>query len=257
MDDYETSDFRIHCPQRPVKGFPKSLVSFRGGWGIMPGMNERSTDPGLPRPPGRPRSESARKSILESAYRLLREKGIHGTSTMQIAAEAGVSTATLYRWWDTKEAVLLDALVGHVRPQLDFRGKGPPLRRLRDQLARGARFLASGDGRVLARVIAGVQEDPALRKQFLERYYLPRRALAEALVEEAIRDGVLPRGTDPEVVVDALHGPLMLRLFLGHAPITPRFARQVADRVLGTRGRTRPKLGSRSAGGATGRVGRA
>lgn len=181
---------------------------------------------------GRPRSETARSQILEAAFRLLREKGIHGVTAHEIATAAGVSTATLYRWWETKEAVMLDAAFEHVKPALTYDGKGSPLQRLRDHAVRGAKFLTSEDGMVIARLIAGIFESEPLRRQFLDRYYLPRRALARQVVEEAIHQGELPPGTDPDVIVDALHGPQLFRLFMGHAPVNARFALAIADVVL-------------------------
>ena len=63
------------------------------------------------RAPGRPRSETSRKAILSAAYRMLKDKGLTAISTPALAAEAGVSTATLYRWWPTKEAIALDAFL--------------------------------------------------------------------------------------------------------------------------------------------------
>ena len=57
----------------------------------------------LPRTPGRPRSERAQKDILESAYKLLKTKEISSVSAQEIAHGAGVSTATLYRWWGSRE----------------------------------------------------------------------------------------------------------------------------------------------------------
>jgi AcrR family transcriptional regulator len=185
-----------------------------------------------PRPAGRPRSDAAREQILEAAYRALSEKGIQAASTQEIAAAAGVSTATLYRWWDTKEAIMLDAAFEHVRPALTFEGKGSPLARLREQAVRGIKFLRSKDGKVMARLITGIYENDELRKLFLERYYLPRRAMAHELVREAIDAGELPKGTDPEVIIDALHGPQFLRLIMGHAPLTREFAEAICHIVF-------------------------
>ena len=185
-----------------------------------------------PRPAGRPRSEAARKQILEAAYQLLRAKGIQSASTQEIAAAAGVSTATLYRWWNTKEAIMLDALFEHVKPALTYEGAGMPLTRIRNHANRGVKFLKSEDGKMMARLITGIHENEELRQLFLERYYLPRRAMARELIEQAIDAGELPEGTDPEIVIDALHGPQFLRLIMGHAPLTKEFAESIADVVL-------------------------
>ena len=85
---------------------------------------------------------------------------------------------------------------------------------------------------MMARLITGIHENEELRQLFLERYYLPRRAMARELIEQAIDAGELPEGTDPEIVIDALHGPQFLRLIMGHAPLTKEFAESIADVVL-------------------------
>ncbi len=59
---------------------------------------------------GRPRSEKAQKAILAAAAELLLEPGLGAVSMDAVAARAGVSKATIYRWWPTKETLALDAL---------------------------------------------------------------------------------------------------------------------------------------------------
>jgi AcrR family transcriptional regulator len=195
-------------------------------------METNESSPVERRPAGRPRSEASRIQIMKAAYRLLRKKGLQATSTKEIAAEAGVSTATLYRWWDSKEAVMLDAIIEHVNRALPYHGRGSPVARLREHAMRGADFLRSADGQVVMRLLASIYDDTGLRKRFLEDYYLPRRALERDLVLKACSAGELPRDADPEVVIDALHGPQLFRVFMGHAPVTQEFARSVADIIL-------------------------
>ena len=59
---------------------------------------------------GRPRSEKARLAILEAATELLLVQGLSAVSMDAVAERAGVSKATIYRWWPTKETLALDAL---------------------------------------------------------------------------------------------------------------------------------------------------
>lgn len=65
---------------------------------------------------GRPRREKTRKAILKAAYKLLKKNGFDYVSMQQITLEAGVSTATLYRWWDNKAGYSAGCLSG-VHPQ--------------------------------------------------------------------------------------------------------------------------------------------
>src|SRR5580658_807520 len=59
---------------------------------------------------GRPRSERARQAILASAAELLLARGLAAVSMDAVAERAGVSKATIYRWWPSKETLALDAL---------------------------------------------------------------------------------------------------------------------------------------------------
>jgi AcrR family transcriptional regulator len=181
---------------------------------------------------GRPRSEQARRDILEAAYKLLETKGFHAVGSHEIASAAGVSSATLYRWWGSKEEILLHACFEHMKPVLAVSGDGPALMRLRRYVLYVAEFLASDDGVIMARLIAGIHDDTKLQRLFLERYVMPRRQMQRRFIREAIASGELKRGTDPELVIDALNGPLFFRWLQGHAPLKSSFAERIFDRVI-------------------------
>lgn len=55
-------------------------------------------------PPGK-------KKTLESAIKLFAKQGYNGTSTLQIAKEAGVSQATVFKYFKTKEDLLYSIIV--------------------------------------------------------------------------------------------------------------------------------------------------
>jgi AcrR family transcriptional regulator len=181
---------------------------------------------------GRPRSEQARCDILEAAYSLLRAKRFQTVGSHEIAETAGVSSATLYRWWDSKEEILLDACFEHMKPVLAVSGTGSPLARLRRYVVYVAKFLASGDGVVMARLVTGIHDDKKLQGMFLQRYVMPRRQMQRRFIGEAIASGELKRGTDTELLIDALNGPLFFRWLQGHAPLEKGFAERIFDKVI-------------------------
>jgi AcrR family transcriptional regulator len=185
-----------------------------------------------PRPRGRPRSEQARQEILETAYKLLRDKGFNAVGSHEIAQAAGVSSATLYRWWKSKEEILLDACFEHMRPVLAIPETGSALTRLRHYVLRAREFLVSEEGSVLARVLTGIYEDQRLRRMFLERYVDQRRQIQRGIIEDAITFGELKPTTDPELLIDLLSGPLFFRWLQGHAPLDRSFAENIFDKVI-------------------------
>jgi AcrR family transcriptional regulator len=168
---------------------------------------------------GRPRSEQARCDILAAAYNLLRAKGFQKVGSHEIAKTAGVSSATLYRWWSSKGEILLDASFEHMKPVLAVSGSGSALARLRRYVLYVAEFLASDDGVVMARLVTGIHDEKRLQQIFLERYVMPRRQMQRRFVREAIASGQLKRGTDTELPIDALNGPLFFRWLQGHRSV--------------------------------------
>jgi AcrR family transcriptional regulator len=185
-----------------------------------------------PRPRGRPRSEQARQEILKTAYKLLRDKGFNAVGSHEIAQAAGVSSATLYRWWKSKEEILFDACFEHMRPILTIPETGSGLTRLRRYVLSASEFLVSEDGTVLARVLTGIHEDQRFRRMFLERYVNQRRQIQRAIIEDSIALGELQPTTDPELLIDMLSGPLFFRWLQGHAPLDKGFAKRIFDKVI-------------------------
>jgi AcrR family transcriptional regulator len=183
------------------------------------------------RPIGRPRSEKTRKAILKAAFRLLKKHGFEGVSNQQIAREACVSTATLYRWWKSKQAILLDAYLETTRELLPYGKTGSPLKRLRRYTIRIAEFLKSEDGRVFLRLMLAIQDSPGLRKAFYEDVFLPRRAEGCKVVQEAIAAGELPDSVDPGLLINFLIGPQVLPALLGQS-LSADSAEKLFDFVL-------------------------
>jgi AcrR family transcriptional regulator len=189
-----------------------------------------------PRPTsrGRPRSEPARHAILAAATDLLLARGLSAVSMDAIAERAGVSKATIYRWWPTKETLALDALQAQLtEPSPEPPDTGSLAEDLRILLAgltdraRGAPY-----ARVIGALVTEAATDAAFGELYRARYIEPRRAQARAILRRAVARGDLPAGVDVEAAIDLLYGPVYHRLLHGHAPLTPQFAGYVVRTVL-------------------------
>jgi AcrR family transcriptional regulator len=183
---------------------------------------------------GRPRSERARKAILDAASELLLARGLSAVSMDAVAERAGVSKATIYRWWPTKETLALDALYTewaaarpHPRDTGSLRGDLLSLLRPWARLAGSRPY-----GRVVAALLTEAQTDPVFAAEYRERFVEPRRQQAREIFRRAIERGEIPPDTKVEVALDLLYGPLYHRLLHGHAPLNDRFVREVIDMVL-------------------------
>ena len=175
-------------------------------------------------PVGRPRSEATRQQILEAAIRLLQDKSIQAISIEAIAREAGVSKATIYRWWESKASVVIDAFIEQHLVKTTFpRGMRP-----RDAIAHHFRSLVtqySGwPGRLVAQIIAEGQSDPAILRVFRERFHYGRRAVVREMLEEWKNSGDISKNSNVEVLMDLIYGPVYMRLMIGHANLDESFA---------------------------------
>jgi AcrR family transcriptional regulator len=197
-------------------------------------VSTRPASTGPARARGRPRSEPARQAILAAAADLLLTRGPAAVSMDAVAARAGVSKATIYRWWPTKETLALDALY----EQLTEPSPEPPdTGTLRgDLLALLLGWIERvGDrpfGRVIGALITEAATDPVFGKLYRERYVEPRRAQARTIFARAMGRDEIAMGTDVEAAIDLLYGALYHRLLNGHAPLTQEFVETVVGIVV-------------------------
>src|SRR5882672_6148660 len=70
---------------------------------------------------GRPRSDEVHRKILDAARELLTEDGFADLRLEHVAARAGVGKATIYRRWDSKEALAAELLAELAGPHIAIR----------------------------------------------------------------------------------------------------------------------------------------
>ena len=195
-------------------------------------MNRETSTEGPQR--GRPRSEQAHRAILAAAAELLLARGLSAVSMDAVAERAGVSKATIYRWWPTKETLALDALYTEwaaARPSPRDTGslRGDLLSLLRPwaKLAGSRPY-----GRVIAALLTEAHSDPVFAQEYRNRVVGPRREQAREIFGRAVDRGELPPEVKVDVALDLLFGALYHRLLHGHAPLTDRFVRDAVDMTL-------------------------
>jgi AcrR family transcriptional regulator len=183
---------------------------------------------------GRPRSEKAHEAILTAAAELLLARGLGAVSMDTVAEQAGVSKATIYRWWPTKETLALEALyhewdTARSAPRDTGSLRGDLLAFLRPWIRR---IRSRPYGRVMAALITEAQTDPAFAELYRARFVEPRREQGRQIFRRAIERGEIRADGDIEIVLDLIYGPIYHRLLHGHAPLTDRFVQAVVDSAL-------------------------
>jgi AcrR family transcriptional regulator len=195
-------------------------------------MNQAATNYSGARPPGRPRSERARRAILHAANELLESEGFAATTVEAIAERAGVSKATVYRWWPNKSAVVMDGFLSTVSSEVPFPHTGHAWEDIRLHMCRLTEAFSGEIGRTVAVLIAEGQTDLELAEELRSRWLSVRRAEAREILELGIERGELREDLDPEVAVDVLYGPIYYRLLVGHAPLDDDFVHALADHIF-------------------------
>jgi len=180
---------------------------------------------------GRPRRADADAAIIGATIELLEEFGVAGLSMDILAQRAGVGKATIYRRWDSKEAVILHAL-----RMSDTPIPTPDEGNLRDDLcayldAVVAHFRPGRGSDILPHLIEASCYDDALRAS-LDDHNRRRQATARTLLQRGIDRGELPADTDVDVLVDVLLGPFVYRRLVTGAPLDDDYTQRLVDFAL-------------------------
>ncbi|TFH20139.1 MAG: TetR/AcrR family transcriptional regulator [Acidimicrobiales bacterium] len=183
------------------------------------------------RRPGRPRSAGVDEALLDATLQLAGEVGIHGMSMDDLARRAGVSKATIYRRWPSKEALVLDALAHAIRP-FDLVDSGSLLGDLEAYLRElGHRMQTGRTSDVLPDLISASARDAALRES-LDEWVRHRRLPLNTILGRAVQRGELAADADIDTIIDALIGAFMYRRLLSHAPLDEAFVSALLHVVL-------------------------
>jgi len=175
-------------------------------------------------PDTRRRSDRARTAILTAATEAVAELGYAKTSIEGIAARAGVGKQTIYRWWPSKGAVVLDALIAD-QQDVDWPDTGDLTADLRLVLrATVDEFADANNSATLRALMIDMQHDEALSEQVLTRVLGPQLAATKRRLESAQRAGQVADGIDLDVAVELVFGPIYHRWILRTHPFDQAYA---------------------------------
>ena len=156
----------------------------------------------LPGRRGRPRSAASEQAVLRAALDLLAKGQSPAAITIaEIARRAGAGKDTIYRRWQTKEDLLLDALASQVG-ELEIPESASLREVLVISLAELIERLQSDRGRRISRALQSAGDDfPKLRTRYRDTVIRRRHELIATHVRAALARGELCPDTDLEQVV--------------------------------------------------------
>jgi len=200
-----------------------------------------SHEPPSARRPGRPRSATADRAILDAARDAIAESGWAGVTLGGVAARAGVAKTTLYRRWPGKNELVLDALAD-LFDSLRLPDHGSLAADVEDVVLQFAGLLREPRTRgALMAVLAEATHDAALRERIRASIVDRQKHLVRQGRERAQERGELPVEPDAaaaernaDMVFDVIAGAVLHRLLVSAEPVTAAWATAFA--TLLTRG---------------------
>jgi len=175
---------------------------------------ERTQQQKSARPPGRPRSTQVHEAILQSALQLLSEAGYERMSIEAVAAHAGVGKTTIYRRWNSKEELVVDALAS-VKPRQEVPDSGNVRE---DILLWVEAFVTSAqtpfERQMLSLLIGTLSNNPPLAERYWSKYAAPIYETLTAVLKRGQGRGEIRRDIDLTVLLDVLSGTIFYQFFL-------------------------------------------
>src|SRR5262245_35777259 len=178
-----------------------------------------------------PRVERSRRVILEAVLDELGEAGYGALTIEAVASRAGVGKSTIYRHWPGKLALVADAF-----RTLKAQALVPETGTLRERIGGFLEQLASlveesTYSACMPALIDAAERDPQVPAFHCE-FSTERRAVLVDILREATTSGELPKHTDPELLADALVGPIVMRRLMFFEPFDPKLVPALVDQVL-------------------------
>jgi AcrR family transcriptional regulator len=183
---------------RRIKPLVKTNVRFSCMVGLVPKVTQQYRD-------------DRREQILAAARRCFLRDGFHATSMQDLFAEAGLSSGAVYRYFASKDDVILaiaeenvrdvSALIREIAAEQPGRSVGAVLADVLDLIE--TKHEAAGLGGLVLLVWAEAMRNPRLQRQLVQLVDQLRDDLG-TVVRAAQQGGDLPAGTDATSLTSVL-----------------------------------------------------
>ena len=172
-------------------------------------------------------------AVLAAAEALLSECGYSSITIEQIAARAGASKATIYRWWPSKAAIFMEiySLLGNEFAQPG--NTGTVENDLRTQLRAAFKlFRETVAAMALAGFVAEAQSNPETARLLREEFALFRRQANVDVLNRAIARGEVRADITPELVSEMISGAVYYSVLVGQPDFTDARADEIVRTIL-------------------------
>jgi AcrR family transcriptional regulator len=196
-------------------------------------MLQRVTSP-TRRTSGGPVLQDDVTAAIETAFfEELARVGYGRLSIDAVAKRAGVGKAAVYRRWRSKQDLTVALVAKFAVAAIDVPDTGTLVGDLRQYLDNGVAALMHPLARtIIPDLLAEATRTPELAAPLTESLRGPRRAKAAELFERAIGRGELPAGTDVDLAMDLLAGPVYWRLAVMQVDVTSEYCDRLVRAIV-------------------------
>ena len=173
-----------------------------------------------------------RVDVIAATLAELAERGYTALSLESVARRAGVHKTTLYRRWGSREELVLEAMLARAGEHISVPDTGSLRGDLLTLARTAAANAASPEVAAMARAVAAESPHDGRLVAVNRRFWAERLALDGVIVERAIERGEVAAGTEPGRVIEAVIGPIHLRLLLTGEPVDRSFLEGIVDLVV-------------------------
>ena len=178
------------------------------------------------------RSQRARQAVLDATADLVAEVGVERTTIDEIASRSGVAKTTIYRHFESKQVLVVEAVHACTYIPAVVTDTGS----LRDDLIScfSGTTRAAYDGRLgdmMLSLMDAAQRDPELGR-LVRAQTDQRRRYATNVITRAVERGDLPDDVDVDLMVTLLAGPLVYTKLVRRQRVTEELVAAVVDTVL-------------------------
>jgi AcrR family transcriptional regulator len=184
---------------------------------------------------GRKRDLTRDAEILDATLEVLAETGYDGLTIDAVAARAKAGKATVYRRWDSKADLVIDA-VGCMKNTGLAEDELPDTGTLRGDLVAMIRPHSIADAKkkllVMAGVVSMMSKHPELTDAMHEVLVAPRQRANRILLERAIARGEIRADVDIETVSLVSAAMASYRTLMLRKPVDRAYLLSVIDGVI-------------------------
>jgi AcrR family transcriptional regulator len=180
---------------------------------------------------GRPRDPHVDAAVRKAALEVLTEEGFARMSIEGVASRAGVGKAAIYRRWDGKTALVVDAIRELMAPKMDWPRTDDIRSDLEVIFTKALEKMRGLEGGLMAGVAGELVRNRELAETVRAQFAGCSRTDLVDRIREAMDDGQLPPG-DPELLAEVGFAIIHHRMLLSDAPLTDDLPRRLVEQFF-------------------------